>query len=261
VKNYYSLEWMVDALDVLEMLFKIDDLNGDVNLTTMIHGVTNAQYLNPFETNLFGGFCMSVQDVMISDERQSKSVVFENTFNAIQSLEILSNEMNVGPVRDLLVDVDALITHVSRNLVETATEIYLLPLQDSSTEKALENTYQALHVLNVLGEPDLNHVKIQNFVEANLNYTNIKNIYFSYKIASLYDLSVQFDIAQTQSLVQSIYSEEFNQFYLTLDKEQIEPSVLGWVFEMARNDEVRLDVTYDNDINLGDYCYLSVELG
>ena len=261
VKNYFSLEWMLDALNVLEILFKIDDLNGDVNLTTMIHGVTNAQYLNPSKTHLFGGFCMSVRDMMISDERQSKTVVFENTYNAIQSLEILSNEMNAGPVRDLLEDADALITHISRNLVETATEIYLLPFHDNSIEKALENTYQALYVLNVLGEPDLNHLKIQNFVEANLNYTNIKNIYFSYKIASLYDLSVQFDITQTQALVQSIYSEEFNQFYLTLDKEQIEPSVLGWVFEMARNDKVRLDATHDNNINLGDYCYISVELG
>ena len=261
VRDYFSLEWMFDGLNVLEMLFKMDDLKSDVNLTTMIHGVANVQYLNPFETNLFGGFGISVRSTMLSDELQAKRVVFENSYNAIRSLEILTKEMNAGSVRDLLVDDDALITHVSRNLVETATDIYLLPFHDSSVEKALENTYQALYILNALGEPDLNHSKIQHFVETSLDYTNIKNIYYSYKIASLYGLSVQFDITQTQALIQSIYSDEFNQFYLTSDREQIEPCVLGWVFEMARNDDVRIDATYNDPIMLGEYCYLSVELG
>ena len=261
VRNYFSIEWMLYALNVLEMLFKMDDLNDDVSLTTMIHGVTTSQYLNPSETHVFGGFCMSVQDKMFSDESQAKTVVFENSYNAIRSLEILTKELNAGPVRDQLVDVDALITHISRNLVESAADIYLLPLHDNSAEKTLENTYQALYILNVLGEPDLNHLKIQHFVETSLDYTNIKNIYYSYKIACLYDLSVQFDITQTQALVQSIYSDLLNQFYLTSGREQIEPCVLGWVFEMARNDDVRIDATHNGPIMLGEYCHLSVKLG
>ncbi|MHA1191438.1 MAG: prenyltransferase/squalene oxidase repeat-containing protein, partial [Promethearchaeota archaeon] len=261
VRDYFSLEWMLDGLSMLEMLFKMDDLKGDVNLTTMIHGVVNTQYLNPSQTHLFGGFGISVRSTMLSDESQAKRVVFENSYNAIRSLEILTKEMIAGSVRDLLVDVDALITHITRNLVEVATDIYLLPFHDNSVEKALENTYQALYILSVLGEPDLNHSKIQHFVEANLDYTNIKNIYYSYKIASLYGLSVQFDITKTQELIQSIYSDEWNQFYLTSDKEQIEPCVLGWVFEMARNDDVRIDATHDAPTMLGDYCHLSVKLG
>jgi len=261
VRNYFSLEWMLDALNVLEILFKMDDLKSDINLSTVIHGITNAQYLNPSKSQLFGGFCMSVQDMIFSDERQAKTIVFENSYNAIRSLELLTKELNVGPLRDLLMDADALITHISRSLVETANFIYLLPFHDNTLEKALENTYQALYILNALGEPDLNHVKVQQFVEANLNYTNIKNIYYCYKIASLYDLSVQFNITQTQSLIQSIYSNEFNQFFLTSEREQIEPCIFGWIFEMARNDDVRIDATQDGPILLGEYCHLSVELG
>ena len=261
VRDYFSLEWMRDGLNMLDMLFKMDDLKGDVDLSTMIHGVANVQYLNPSETQLFGGFGISVRSTMFSDDIQAKRVVFENSYNAIRSLEILTKEMNAGPVRDLLVDDEALITHISRNLVETASDIYLVPFHDSSTEKALENTYQAQYILNALGEPDLNHLKLQHFVEASLDYTNIKNIYYSYKIASLYDLSVQFDITQTQALIQSIYSDEFNQFYLTSDREYIEPCVLGWVFEMARNNDVRIDVIEKGPIMLGEYYHLSIELG
>ncbi|MHA1824834.1 MAG: prenyltransferase/squalene oxidase repeat-containing protein [Promethearchaeota archaeon] len=261
VRDYFSLEWMLNGLNVLEMLFKMDDLKGNINLMTIIHGVTKTQYLNPSKTHLFGGFGISVRSTIFSDDIQAKRVVFENSYNAFRSLEILTKKMNAGPVRDLLVDADALITHISRNLVETASDIYLVPFHDSSIEKVLENTYQALYILNALGEPDLNHSKIQHFVETSLDYTNIKNIYYSYKIASLYDLPVQFDIAQSQSLIQSIYSDEWNQFYLTSDKEKIEPSVFGWVFEMARNNDVRIDAMYDDPIMLGDYCYLSVELG
>jgi len=261
VRDYFSLEWMLDGLNVLEMLFKMDDLKGDLNLMVMIHGVANTQYLNPSQTKLFGGFGISVRSTMFSDEIQAKRVVFENSYNAIRSLEILTKEMNTGPVRELLVDVDALITHIFRNLVETTSDIYLVPFHDSSTEKALENTYQAQYILNALGEPDLNHSKLQHFVEASLDYTNIKNIYYCYKIARLYDLSVQFDITQTQALIQSIYSDEFNQYFLTSDREQIEPCVLGWVFEMARNDDVRIDAADNGPIMLGEYYHLSIELG
>jgi len=261
VRNYYSSEWMFYALEILDVLFKMDDLKGDLNLTTMIRGVASTQYLDTTQSHLFGGFCISILDTMFPEEFQAKSVIFENSYYAFRSLEILSEEMNAGSVRDLLLDEEALITHVSRNLVETSTDIYLSPLHDNSPEKALENTYQAMYILNALGEADLDHSKIQHFVEAILDYSNIKNIYYSYKITKMYDLSIQFDIAQTQALIQSIYSDEFNQFYLTSNKETIKPCVLGWVFEMARNDEVRIDMTHDNPVMLGDYCHLSVALG
>lgn len=261
VRDYFSLEWMRDALNVLDILFKMDDLSGDVNLMTMIHGVANTQYLNPSQSHLFGGFGISVRSTMFSDEIKAQRVVFENAYNAIRSLEILTKEMNAGPVRELLVDADALLTHISRNMLETANDLYLEPFHDNGIEKALENTYQAQYILKALGEPDLNHSKIQHFVEMNLDYNNIKNIYYSYKIADIYDLSVQFDITQTQALVQSIYSEIFNQFYLTSDREQIEPCVLGWIFEMARNDDVRIDASDNGPIMLGEYYHLSIELG
>ncbi|MFX1298565.1 MAG: hypothetical protein ACFFD2_27370, partial [Promethearchaeota archaeon] len=92
--------------------------------------------------------------------------------------------------------------------------------------------------------------KIINYVEANLNYQNIKNIYFSYKIAEILDIKIEFDLNLTQKLVKDIYSEQYHEFYCSTDKNILQHENFYWICEMVRNSEIEIDVAYSSTIEL-----------
>ncbi len=102
--------------------------------------------------------------------------------------------------------------------------------------------------------------KIKNYVLQNLNYSNIKNIYYSYKISEILDLDILFDVDLTHNLVQAIYSEDLHEFYLTTDRKVIEQQAFLWICEMARNDKVRIDSQYTDDVMIGDYNTITASL-
>jgi hypothetical protein len=71
--------------------------------------------------------------------------------------------------------------------------------------------------------------KIKNFIESNVDYANIKNIYYSFKISEILDLRLIFDAEAVQELVQAIYSEQTREFYITSDHQEISHEIFLWI--------------------------------
>jgi hypothetical protein len=69
-----------------------------------------------------------------------------------------------------------------------------------------------------------------------------------------------FDTEQTHSLIQSIYSDIYNEFYLTTERVIFEQEAFLWVCEMAKNDQVRLNARYSQSVTLGSSNTFSVDL-
>lgn len=103
--------------------------------------------------------------------------------------------------------------------------------------------------------------KIITYVKANLNYENIKNIYFSYKISEILNSSeIEFDIELTQKLVQDIYSEQHHEFYTSTNRDVIEHENFYWICEMARNSDVEIETTYSSSIELSSSNHIEVSI-
>jgi len=180
-------------------------------------------------------------------------------------MELLGQFLGVGNVTsqyfiDLGFDLNALGTYIARNVVETVTEIYFDYQYSNSQEIALENLYYTVSILTAIDQFDLDTVKVQNFVVNNLNYSNAKNLYFSYKISKFLGLNINFDVGQTHELVQNIYSDTYKQFYKTVERKELDTDVFMWLCEIAKNDDVRLSASYSDIVRLGSNNIFSVEL-
>ena len=100
--------------------------------------------------------------------------------------------------------------------------------------------------------------KIEHYVVSNLNYNNIKNIYYSYKIAEILNLTIDFEAYLTQELVQNIYDDKLHEFYIATNREVINQEIFLWLCEMARNSEIGFNVEYSNVVDLGEFNTISV---
>jgi hypothetical protein len=135
--------------------------------------------------------------------------------------------------------------------IENSDVVFFDPVYSDKSEIILQNTYYMVEILQILDMYDLNTQKIENFIIRNINYTSIKNVYYSYKLVKLLDLDIDFDAKMTQELVYSIYSEEMKEFYSTTDRTSLNQEILLWISDMARNDELKIDAQYQEGIMFG----------
>ena len=112
-------------------------------------------------------------------------------------MELIADYLGLGPIANLGFDDSALATYVVRNVVESPTELYFDVKYSNSVEIALENTYYAIYALKAIDEYNLDSAKIENFVLSHLNYSNVKNLYYSYKISEILGLQINFEVEQS----------------------------------------------------------------
>ena len=251
------------TLDALNKMFKLNDFANTYNLLTVLQSIIDSQFLDPLYTQNYGAFL--IFNTILSSALKNNLIYLKYSFYATKAMELIADSLSLGSITDLYFsdlgfDRTALATYIIRNLVETATELYFETAYSDSVELALENLYYSIYILEALGQFTLDVNKIENFVINNLNYSNIKNIYYCYKIAEILDISIGFDIEQTHSLIQSIYSDVYNEFYLTTDRAVLEQEAFMWVCEMAKNDQVRINANYPQSIALGSSIIFSVDL-
>ena len=129
----------------------------------------------------------------------------------------------------------ALLAYIERNIIEGNESLYFNPRYTNKAETLLENTYYMIYILNALNSFSKNISKIKNFAILNLDYTNIKNIYYSYQISKILELDIHFNTAMIQQLIQPLYSEPFHEFYLTSELKTIDQEVFLWVCELTLN--------------------------
>lgn len=250
-KNYlFNHKFTFKALDSLKKLFKLDDFALNYNLMDLVDSIVDSQFLdNNFET--YGTFLPLATFTRGTPEFQNNNIHFEYSYYAIKILKMLVEFLNLGNVADLPFNKGALYGYIARNMHIFNDMIYFNPHDETAPEIILEHNYYMVYILKALNLFSLDKNNITQFILQNIDYSNIQNVYYSYKINDILDLDIHFDVNQTSSLISKLYSEEFNEFYLSTDNEKIDQEIFLWVSEMARNDNIYIQCSYQDSVELG----------
>jgi prenyltransferase beta subunit len=258
-----SHESTFKVLNALDKVFKLNDFAARYSLLIFLQNIIDSQFLDPLYTENFGAFVYN--DITYSSKYKNDLIYLKYSYYATKAMELIADFLSLGSITGLNFsnmgfDRTALATYIVRNIVETSTELYFEVDYSDSLELSLENLYYSIYILEALDQFSLDIDKIETYVINNLNCSNIKNLYYCYKISEILELSIVFDTEQTHSLIQSIFSNTFNEFYLTTQRENLEQEAFLWVCEMAKNDRVRINAKYSKSVTLGSSNSFSVDL-
>ncbi|MFX1429509.1 MAG: hypothetical protein ACFFCY_05015 [Promethearchaeota archaeon] len=250
--TYYGLE-------ALSNIFKLDDFAFTFDLMDLLNDIVDTQFLNDSYYDTFGAFSSFVKYNEKESEYINNRIYCDYTYYAIKCLELITNYLNVN-LDDTGIDTTAIYTYIDRNIIESPSTLYFNPKYTDDIETILKTTYYMVYVLYTLNLYNKNSQKIKNYVETNLNYSNIMNIYYSYKLSELLNLNIDFDFHKIHSLVQDIYSEEFKEFYYIPDKTQMHQEIFLWICKMARKSQIGIEARYSESCPLGTVNPMSVSL-
>jgi hypothetical protein len=248
------------AVDSLLRMHKLDDFAATHNLSRLLDHILATQFLNDTYTDQNGGFLpMMVYDPSRA-EQQSKKIFLEYSFYAIRTMELLTNQLSIGDITFLSFDIDGLVTYLLRNIIESSEILYFQPFHSNDTDTILQNTYYMIYILKTLDTYTLNTQKIENYINERIDYSNIKNIYYCYKLSQLLDLQYEFDSGLVQDLIRTIYSDSLHEFYMTSSREIINQEILLWICDIATSDPLKIVVQYDEQVLLGTYLSVTASL-
>ncbi|MFX1377908.1 MAG: hypothetical protein ACFFA4_02345 [Promethearchaeota archaeon] len=247
------------ALESLEKLFKLDDFANSFDLMDLMNDIVKTQFLNTTYYDTFGGFTSILKYTKDRSEVINNKIYCDYTYYAIKCLELLGNYLGLN-FAEIGFDITAIYNYIDRNLIETSTMLYFSPKYADDVATILKTTYFMTYVLKVLNLFNKNSQKIKNYVETNLNYSNIKNIYYSYKLSELLNLNIEFNFHKIQALVQDIFSDNSNEFYFTTDKEILNQEIFFWICEMARTSDIGIDARHSDTCQLGGLNHMEVSL-
>ncbi len=252
-----SHKWNFLALDALLKCYKLDDLQYDLDLELIVNETLESQFLDPTYEN-YGAFIQAPSYMGFSRKYQIRNSFFEYTFYAIKTLELLSSFLSLGNLTDLDFDKIALSNYIFRNVIETDSYLYFNPGFTEDKNIILKYTYYMAYVLNALGEKVNNIQKVQNFVMESLDYSNIENIYYCYKLSEVLDLEIQFDYENIQKLISLLYDPEIHEFYLDSTRTTVSQEAFGWICEIAKNSKMIFYPQFDSPLYLGTTCRLEL---
>jgi prenyltransferase beta subunit len=252
-KNVYC------ALDSMKRMVKLDDFANDHNLTRLINCLIDAQYLanDPY----FGGFLPYSVCKDFSIASQQAKIYLEHAYYAIKAMEILASELGYTDINDVGFDDAALAVYIDERMITTPTESYYNPERPVCALTRLENTYQALYVLHATNHMNtINLDKVETYVRNVLNHESLKSVYYCYKIASLLNLSIDFNLSRTLALVNKLHNPVDQVFYEDVAHQKSSHEALGWICEMADEDHVRVLVEHSAQAILGSNTVIATNL-
>ena len=260
---YFSWRSAYDMLSIFQNIYKLDDYATEVDFANIISTILSSQFLNTAGefAPYYGSFLPYIYLLNYDPSRQVKYINFEQSYFAIRTLELLNEYLELGDLRDIGLDVSAFESHITRHLVENASDLYFLPMYDTSLDAILENTYYMAYCLEVLGGFSLSKSKLKHFLELHLDYTNMHNIYYVYKLSGLLDLGIEFNLELTQALAGNLYRPQYNEFYRTMDKKMIDQRIFYYICDIAKFSPMNMKTDYPSTVILGDIFPLSVEFG
>ncbi|KKM15957.1 hypothetical protein LCGC14_1690700, partial [marine sediment metagenome] len=248
------------ALASLKKMFKLDEFGDAYHLFELLNDIVNTQFLDDSYSDNYGAFT----PLWPYEESQAgyldKKISFEYSYFAIRSLEILGEQLGLGNVSNYGFNPNALYAYIDKSIVEEASTLYFSPEYSNDVETILQDTYYMIYILKSLNLYAKDSQKIEHYVISNLNYNNIKNIYYSYKIANILNLTIDFEEHLTQELIQNIYDSDLGEFYIATDREVIDQEIFLWLCEMARNSEIGFNVEYSSIVDLGEFNTISVSI-
>ncbi|MFX0032557.1 MAG: hypothetical protein ACFE8E_02840 [Candidatus Hodarchaeota archaeon] len=236
----YGIERMISqknmflALDSLNLISKLNIFELSYGLSGILNNIINSQFLEGNYTN-YGGFLPNPSfKIRASSKYQNECVDFSDAYFAIRALELLANYMQLDNISAFAFDINALNYYILNQINETADEIYFTPRNIRNSELILEYTYYAVYILKTLGTYELDSTKIKNYVDINLNYTNLKNVYYSYQLSDFLNLSIYFDIPSIQALISEIYDNTLYEFYESTEEIAICYEGFYWVCSLEK---------------------------
>jgi len=225
---------MYYTLHSLQGISKLSEFQSICNLTALFYYILDCQFLDT-EYDNYGGFLPRTTLSVYSKDKQNHSIYFESTYYAVKSLQLLAEFLGIECLTDLGFNQSAFLTYFEDRIIETSYELFFNPTYTDIPEIVLEQTYFGCEILDSLASFNLDIQKIKTYITNHLDYNNIKNIYYSYKLAELLNLDIYFVESYIYDLIEDIYSETDKEFYLTASCRYIEQEAILWVADLMLN--------------------------
>jgi prenyltransferase beta subunit len=248
------------ALDSLQRMHKLDDFALIHNLSRLLENIVDTQFLDEVYPDQNGAFLPIMEFDPLKVELQSKNIFFEYSFYAIRTMEFLTEQLHIGDITFIDFDITELYNYILAHTIETSELLYYQAHYSDDIDIILQNTYYMIYILKVLDLYNFDNKKIESYIIQNIDYTNLKNIFYCYKISELLDLELEFDAELLQGLIESIYIDSLHEFYMTPSRDIISQEALLWICDMATSDPLEIVLQYDEQILLGTYLSLSASL-
>ena len=243
------------ALNSLNLISKLGEFGILHNLNDLITSIVNSQFLEVGYSNS-GGFLPFLTFSLGSIPYQNEKVFIEYSYYAIKTLELLSEHLGLGNITSLGFDVNALNNYIHNKITEELEEVYFHPGYTLNSEVLIKNTYHAIYILKALGLFDLDEQKIRTFVVNNVNYSDIRSVYYSYKISEILSINIPLNHDLIYNLLGHIYSQEDYDYFQTTERKKIDPEILYSVSYMVEKD-LRFSTTSIEIVSLADFIFLS----
>jgi len=241
-------------------MFKLDDFALTNNLHFLLNSILDTQFLNDSYPEFYGAFSYILPYEEFYPTLLIDDIFFEYTYYAIKSLAILAEFLNVGDLTFLGIDIPALQSYITTHTVETVEHLYFNPRYTDNIETVLQNTYYMVYVLKALDVFDLDTDKIGMFASQNINYSNIKSIYYSFMICDILEYDFEFDTDLVQMLMEEIFYEPSHEFFLTADQKELDQEIFLWICEMIKGDSLEIEVLYPRESVLGGEVTITASL-
>jgi hypothetical protein len=248
------------ALDSLLTMYKLDDFSLTCNLNRLVNDILATQFLNSSYPEVYGAFSYILPFEVFYPTLLINDIFFEYTYFAIKTLELLAEHLNIGDITFLDFNISALQSYIDNHLVETPEWLYFNPHSSDTIETILQNTYYMVYVLKALDIFDLDTEKIGAFVSHNINYSNIKNIYYSFMVSTLLNYDIEFDRCLVHTLMEEIFYKPSHEFFLTDDKNELDQEIFLWICEMIKGDSLRIEAWYPQESVLGGEITITASL-
>jgi len=248
------------ALDSLQRMFKLDDFALTHDLSRLLDNIIDTQFLNSFYPDQDGAFLPLMEYDSLRAEFQSKNIFLEYSFYAIKTMELLAEYLSIGDIAFIDFDSTELSSYIQRHIVETSNISYFQSIYSNDIDIVLENTYYMIYVLKTLHTYNMDNSKIENFIEQSIDYSNMKNIYYCYKIINLLDLDIELSSNQVQGLINNIFIDSLYEFYATNASRAINQEIFLWICDMAKSNSLEITAQFDEIVLLGTSLSISASL-
>ncbi|NVM34402.1 MAG: hypothetical protein HWN81_02325 [Candidatus Lokiarchaeota archaeon] len=224
-----------NALSSLKILEMIDDFEIAHNLNDLLQSILDSQFLENGYDN-YGGFLPFLTFSVGTPEYQDKKIFVDYSYYAIKIMELLSDYLGLGDITNLGFDIPVLSSYIHSYIFEDVNYQYFSPGYTMNPATLIENTFYAVYTLKRIGLYDLDEIKVKNFLLDYINYSNIKSVYYTYKLSKILDEDIPLNYDLIYQLIGDIYSEENHEYYLTTDRKKIDQEIVLWVSEMTVED-------------------------
>ncbi|MFX1273636.1 MAG: hypothetical protein ACFFBP_13570 [Promethearchaeota archaeon] len=247
------------TLEMLDRMFKLDDLDTMHDLTRFIDNVIASHFME-IGYDETGGFYINDGIQAQPASLRVNFIYFEHSYYAIKILELLTEFLGIGDVHDVGIDHDAFIAYIYRNIQQFGDILWFQPKYTDDVDIILKNIYFAIDALQILDAFNLDVQKIYNFIYQNIDYTNIRNVYYCHKIINALSLDNFINYDMVKTLISLLYDESTHELYLTTKRNNICQEALWWVCEMANSGIIKAELSVTDPVPLGTSVNVSVTL-